>query len=135
MLTYRPLAEVEQQIQDQYAQVQLTAEGIEKTGQAVLEEITAQHDNLADGRQRQTTRLRQLDDERAKLLHAYYQGAVLPPDLGRRERRGGLGALRPVFGADDCPGRARHGVPRPHCGAERDHLTRQRRQRRQHRLL
>jgi site-specific DNA recombinase len=86
MLKYRPIAVVEEQIEDHYAFVQLTAQGLTETGQAVLAELEHQQAMQAAERQHQATRLRQLDDERTKLLHAHYAGAV-PLDLLKSEQQ------------------------------------------------
>ena len=85
MLKYRPLAIVEEQIEDHYAKVQLTAAGIERTGRAVVEELAGRSELLQDERERQRSRLRQLEDERVKLLHAHYADAI-PLDLLKSEQ-------------------------------------------------
>lgn len=76
MLKYRPLDWVEAQIENQHARVKLAAEGIERTAEAIRDELTAQHELLASERQRQKSRIQLLTDERTKLLHAHYAGAV-----------------------------------------------------------
>jgi site-specific DNA recombinase len=85
MLKYRPLAEVERQIEEHYLKVQLTAEGIDRTGRAIVEELSAQSDLLADDREQQRLRIRQLEDERLKLLHAHYAEAI-PLELLKSEQ-------------------------------------------------
>lgn len=85
MLTYRPLAIVEEKIEEHYRQVQLHAEGLEVTSSALLEEASEQYTALTAERTRQASRIRQLEAERAKLLHAHYADAV-PLDLLQSEQ-------------------------------------------------
>ncbi len=85
MLSYRPLGWVEAKIEDQYAYVKLVAEGLDRTGRAVLEELSAEQELLDAERKLQQRRLRQLEDERTKVLHAHYAGAV-PLDLLKDEQ-------------------------------------------------
>jgi site-specific DNA recombinase len=86
MLKSRPIALVEEQIEDHYRIVQLTAEGLTETGAAIMAELADQEAMLTTERQHQATRLRQLEDERTKLLHAHYAGAV-PLDLLKTEQQ------------------------------------------------
>ncbi len=86
MLKYRPIALVEEQIEAHYAFVQLTAQGLTETGEAVMAELAAQETAVAVERQHQATRLKQLENERTKLLHAHYAGAV-PLDLLKSEQQ------------------------------------------------
>lgn len=85
MLTYRPLDVVEAAIEDHYARVQLTAEGLERAGAALLAEVAALAAFEREDHQRQVSRLQQLDDERRLLLQAHYAGAV-PLDLLKQEQ-------------------------------------------------
>ena len=85
MLKYRPIALVEEQIEEHYALVQLTVQGLTETGAAVMAELAAQEAALAADRQHQATRLRQLEDERGKLMQAHYAGAI-PLDLLKSEQ-------------------------------------------------
>ena len=85
MLTHRPIALVEEQIEAHYRLVQLTAKGLDVTAQVIEEDIAEQQDSVLAERQRQQQRLLQLDDERTKLMQAHYAEAV-PLDLMKREQ-------------------------------------------------
>jgi site-specific DNA recombinase len=85
MLSYRPLAWVEEQIEAQYLFVSLVAEGLDRTSRAILDEVASQQNLLKAERQQRRTELRRLDEERTKLLHAHYAGAV-PLDLLQQEQ-------------------------------------------------
>ena len=56
-----------------------------QTGEAILEELAAEQLHLIEERKRAEERLRQLTDERMKLLQAHYVGAV-PIDLLKTEQ-------------------------------------------------
>jgi hypothetical protein len=84
-LKARPIELVDRQIEDHFQGVALSALGLEATGTAILEELQHEQQNLVEERKRQEERLRQLDDERMKLLQAHYAGAV-PLDLLKREQ-------------------------------------------------
>ncbi len=86
MLSYRPLVWVEEQIEAKYQDVQLFAEGIEQTGRDIVAALADEQTAVEAERERQNTRLRQLNDERTKLLHAHYAGAV-PLDLLKAEQQ------------------------------------------------
>jgi DNA invertase Pin-like site-specific DNA recombinase len=85
MLKHRRIELVESQIEDHYRVVALNAEGLAETAEAISAELEAEQTFVVDERRRQQERLRQLDDERVKLLHAHYAGAV-PIDLLKREQ-------------------------------------------------
>jgi site-specific DNA recombinase len=85
MLRHRPIELVEHQIEDHYKQVQLSAEGLELTAADVLDALLDQQATIEDERERQALRLRQLEDEQMKLLHAHYADAI-PVDLLKREQ-------------------------------------------------
>ena len=86
MLKARPIEVVEEQIADQYHQLQLTSQGLEAVAEAVLAELETKQVDAADRRERDELRLKQLDAERLKLLQAHYAGAV-PLDLLRAEQQ------------------------------------------------
>jgi site-specific DNA recombinase len=85
MLKYRPLAEIEEQIEDHYRLVQLRAEGLEATGRAIVAEYGERLRRVESDQHRQAKRVQQLEAERTKLLHAHYAGAV-PLDLLKEEQ-------------------------------------------------
>jgi site-specific DNA recombinase len=85
MLKHRPIALIEEQIEEHYRQVQLNATGLTVTGEATLAELGSQRESLASEHDRQHERLKTLDDERLSLLRAHYAGAV-PIDLLKREQ-------------------------------------------------
>ena len=85
-LTHRPIELVEQQIEEHYRTVALSAIGLRQTGEAILEELAAEQLHLIEERKRAEERLRQLTDERMKLLQAHYVGAV-PIDLLKTEQQ------------------------------------------------
>ncbi len=72
-------------IEAHYQQVSIIALGIERTGQAVLEELEAQHKHVTTERRRLEDRLVRLQDESTKLLQAHYADAV-PLDLLKSEQ-------------------------------------------------
>ena len=87
MLRARPISLIEELIEDHYRLVELTAEGVESTARDILDELTEQ---LAESRkeaERQRRRVRQLEAEQTKLLHAHYAGAVPLDLLGREQAR------------------------------------------------
>ncbi len=85
MLTYRPIDVVEQQIEDHYRQVQLKATGLKQTSDALLAEVSERYHELESERTRQQRAVRQLEDQRTKLMQAHYAGAV-PLDLLAEEQ-------------------------------------------------
>lgn len=85
MLTHRPIALVEAQIEEHYRLVQLSADGLDATADAIRTAIAEQQKDVQDERRRQQERLLQLDDERSKLLQAHYAHAI-PLDLMKREQ-------------------------------------------------
>ena len=85
MLTHRPIALVEAQIEEHYRLVQLSADGLDATADAIRTAIAEQQKDVQDERRRQQERLLQLDDERSKLLQAHYAHAILL-DLMKREQ-------------------------------------------------
>ncbi len=98
MLKHRPLALVEEQIEDHYRLVQLTADGLRETAAAVVTELAKRQADTKDEQQRQRERLRSLDDERTKLLHAHYAGAV-PLDLLKVEQERITAEMKAAQGA------------------------------------
>ena len=86
MLKYRPIALVEEQIEEHYRFVQLTARGLLRTAEAITDELAAQAEAKTAERQHQATRLKQLEAERTKLMQAHYAGAV-PLDLLKSEQQ------------------------------------------------
>jgi len=85
MLKYRPLDWVEECIEDHYRTVRLRAEGLEATAEVISQEASAKLSALTAERSRQQKRIRQLEAERTKLLHAHYADAV-PLDLLQQEQ-------------------------------------------------
>ena len=85
MLRHRPVALIEEQIEEHYRLVQLTAKGLDETAAVIRDEIHKQRDSIESDRRRQQERLLQLGDERTKLLHAHYAGAI-PIDLLKQEQ-------------------------------------------------
>ena len=75
-LTYRPLAVVEEQIVDHYRTVQLNADGLEATAAVLIAEASEQLATQKAEAVRQARRIKQLEGERTKLLHAHYADAV-----------------------------------------------------------
>ncbi len=86
MLTHRPITLIENQIEEHYRLVQLTAEGLDATADAIRETIATQQNDVQSERRRQHERLVQLDHERNKLLQAHYADAV-PLDLLKQEQQ------------------------------------------------
>ncbi len=84
-LKHRPLALVEQQIEEHYRLVQLSTEGLGATAEVIRREIASAQQETQAERRRQQERLLRLDDERTKLLQAHYVGAV-PLDLMKKEQ-------------------------------------------------
>jgi site-specific DNA recombinase len=68
-----------------HVHVQLSAKGLERTGEAVLDELSRQQTALSAERERQVERLRRLEAEQTALLQAHYAGAV-PLELLKREQ-------------------------------------------------
>ena len=85
VLKYRPLAIVEEQIEEHYRQVQLKTEGLAETGQGVISEAAGQLKDLERSHRRALRRIEQLEAERTKPDCAHYAGAV-PLDLLAQEQ-------------------------------------------------
>ena len=85
MLKARPIQLVEDQLIEHYRNVQLSAEGIELTARAVLDELAEHRSETIRLRYWQKQRLTSLDAERMKLMQARYAGAV-PLDLLKSEQ-------------------------------------------------
>ena len=86
-LTYRPLALVEDQVVDHYRRVQLNAEGLEATADMLVTEASSQLKTERTKRDHGLRRIKQLEDERTKLLQAHYAGAVPLDLLGQEQER------------------------------------------------
>ena len=85
MLKHRPIQTIENLIEDHYQLVQLTAEGIEETADAVQAEIASAQDDLQTQRSQTKKLISRLETERAKLLQAHYADAV-PLELLKTEQ-------------------------------------------------
>lgn len=101
-----PIKWVEAKVEEHYAGMGFTAERAQQLRQYVETGLTSQRASAELERRHQTTRIRQLTDERQKLLQAHYQDAV-PLDLLKEEQaritrelegaQGRLGATEQAF--------------------------------------
>ena len=85
--------EVEAKIEEHYATVQLTAEQKVQVRSFILKRIDETTQTVRKELARQALRVTQLEDERDKLLQAYYAGAVPLPQLKTEQERIGQGVL------------------------------------------
>ncbi len=86
MLKYRRLEVVEEQLVEHYRNVNLTAEGLERTAEALMEELTKERSSIERLRTRQEHRLKSLEAEQLKLLQAHYADAI-PLELLKAEQQ------------------------------------------------
>ena len=87
VLKYRPLAIVEEQIEEHYRQVQIKTEGLEETAEGVIDAAVDQFKDFERAQRRSARRIDQLEAERTKLMHAHYAGAVPLDLLGQEQDR------------------------------------------------
>jgi site-specific DNA recombinase len=75
-LKYRPIAVIEEEIEEHYRWLQLTSEGLERTASAVLAELAKAQRETAHQLDHYRNRLKSLEAERQKLLQAHYADAI-----------------------------------------------------------
>jgi site-specific DNA recombinase len=84
-LRYLAVDVVERWVEERYGHVNLLGELLDSTRDVLLDEVSRDQANARAEVQSQERRIRALDDERRKLLHAHYAGAV-PLDLLKEEQ-------------------------------------------------
>jgi site-specific DNA recombinase len=86
MMKYRPIALVEEQIEEHYSRLEFKSEGLEAAAWGVLAEMKAEQHDTAQLYDRYRLRLKSLDAERQRLMQAHYAEAV-PLDLLKSEQQ------------------------------------------------